>query len=168
MANLGFERAWCQTGGQFIRTPVGDRHVSAEMRRTGAALGGEQSGHIICDRYGVTGDGLQTALHLAAVVRRRGVSLGELVDGSFCTYPQILKNLRVEDRDRRTNWESCEPLQTEIETAKLKMGDRGRVLVRASGTEPLLRVMVEAETDEMASFWVDRLVSSAHRYLVEA
>ncbi len=78
MANLGFERAWQKLGGQFLRTAVGDQHVQAQMWETGAMLGGEQSGHILCHHYGVSGDGMQTALHLAALVQKSAVSLAEL------------------------------------------------------------------------------------------
>ena len=87
MANLGFERAWEELGGKLVRTAVGDQYVQAEMLHIGAKLGGEQSGHILCHHYSLTGDGMQTALHLASLVRQSGVSLTELVDQSFQTYP---------------------------------------------------------------------------------
>lgn len=165
MANLGFERAWNQQGGQMVRTPVGDQYVQAEMVRSGSMLGGEQSGHILCRHYGVTGDGLMTALHLAALVKVGGTGLAELVDSSFKTYPQLLRNVRVEDRDRRMGWQTCEPVQTAIARAKTDMGDSGRVLVRASGTEPLIRVMVEAESAAVASHWTDYLVRTVQQHL---
>ncbi|MGC9505232.1 phosphoglucosamine mutase [Baaleninema sp.] len=165
MANLGFERAWEKQGGKLLRTPVGDRYVHAEMRRTGSTLGGEQSGHVICSHYGVSGDGLMTALHLAALVRRSGISLSELVDNSFQTYPQLLKNVRVEDRELRLNWQNCDPLQQAIEQAKTAMGDLGRVLVRASGTEPVIRVMVEAVNAELADRWAENLVFAVRQHL---
>ena len=91
MANLGFERAWEAKGGKMQRTKVGDRHVQAAMWNTGAMLGGEQSGHILCHHHGVSGDGIQTALHLTSLVRDSEKSLTELVDSSFRTYPQILE-----------------------------------------------------------------------------
>jgi phosphoglucosamine mutase len=165
MANLGFERAWQQQGGQLIRTPVGDQYVHAEMLRHGAMLGGEQSGHILCRHYGVSGDGLLTALHLAALVRQAGSTLAELVDQSFQTYPQLLRNVRVEDRDRRLNWQNCDPLQAAIAQATVEMGDQGRVLVRASGTEPVIRVMVEACSAELVSYWTENLVLVAEKHL---
>ena len=158
MANLGFERAWQQKGGKMQRTPVGDRHVQAAMWRTGAMLGGEQSGHILCHHHGVSGDGVQTALHLASLVRQSETSLAQLVDNSFQTYPQILKNVRVEDRERRSKWHECKPLQRTIAQGQEAMGEQGRILVRASGTEPLIRVMVEAVERELTSYWTDRLV----------
>jgi phosphoglucosamine mutase len=166
MANLGFERAWQQFGGQLIRTPVGDQHVHAEMKRTGAMLGGEQSGHILCHHYGVSGDGLLTALHLATLVKRSGQSLAELVDNSFQTYPQLLKNIRVEDVYQRRHWQECEPVVKAIETAEAAMGNQGRILVRASGTEPLIRVMVEASNANLANYWAEKLVSVVQQYLV--
>ena len=165
MANLGFERAWQDLGGKMLRTSVGDQHVQAEMWRTGAMLGGEQSGHIICHHYGCTGDGLQTGLHIAALVRQSGVSLADLVDNSFQTYPQLLRNVRVEDRHARLNWHECEILRGEIEQAKNAMADDGRVLVRASGTEPVIRVMVEAVSADLAQHWTSELVSAVERYV---
>ena len=158
MANLGFERAWQAKGGKMQRTKVGDRHVQAAMWNTGAMLGGEQSGHILCHHHGVSGDGIQTALHLTSLVCQSGDSLAQLVNNSFRTYPQILKNIRVEDRQRRSKWQECEPVQKAIAQAESAMGDRGRILVRASGTEPLIRVMVEAEDRELTSHWTDKLV----------
>ncbi|AFY89001.1 MAG: Phosphoglucosamine mutase [Chroococcidiopsis cubana SAG 39.79] len=165
MANLGFERAWQKQGGKLIRTAVGDQYVQAEMVRTGGMLGGEQSGHILCRHYGIAGDGLLTALHLAALVRQAGVSLTQLVDQSFQTYPQLLRNVRVENRDRRMNWQQCEPLQKTIAQAEAAMGDRGRILVRASGTEPVIRVMVEAACSELTHHWTETLVSAVEKHV---
>ncbi|WP_267384267.1 phosphoglucosamine mutase [Cyanobacterium sp. uoEpiScrs1] len=167
MANLGFERAWENLGGKFIRTAVGDRYVQAKMWETGAVLGGEQSGHIICHHYGVSGDGVQTALHLAALVRKSKKSLATLVDNSFQTYPQILRNVRIEDRGRRHSWQECIPLQEAITQAKISMGNAGRVLVRSSGTEPLIRVMVESVNYKDAHEWVEYLVKVVEQYLAD-
>jgi phosphoglucosamine mutase len=130
-------------------------------------LGGEQSGHILCRHYGMTGDGLLTALHITALVRESGISLGELVDQSFTTYPQLLKNVCVEDRNKRMNWEDCQEVMNAIATAESAMGDRGRILVRASGTEPVIRVMVEAEDAELVEHWTDTLVASVEEHLVD-
>ncbi|MEW6494006.1 MAG: phosphoglucosamine mutase [Cyanobacteriota bacterium] len=165
MANLGFERAWKQLGGSLVRTAVGDQYVQAEMQRTGALLGGEQSGHILCHHYSITGDGMLTALHLASLVRQSGVSLSELINRSFQTYPQLLRNVRVEDRDRRLNWQECDVLTQAIAQAEAAMGDRGRILVRASGTEPVIRVMVEAESAQVADHWTSELVQLVQRHL---
>ncbi|CAD5949756.1 phosphoglucosamine mutase [Planktothrix agardhii CCAP 1459/11A] len=165
MANLGFEMAWKHLGGKLIRTAVGDQYVHAEMMQTGAMLGGEQSGHILCRHYGISGDGLLTALHLTALVQRSGYSMSQLREQSFSTYPQLLKNLRVEDRERRCNWQHCEPLQKAIAKAETAMGNQGRILVRASGTEPLIRVMVEAINADIAHYWSENLVSAVQQYL---
>jgi phosphoglucosamine mutase len=157
MSNLGFERAWQAQGGTFVRTSVGDQYVQAEMQKLGAMLGGEQSGHILCRHYGLTGDGVLTAIHMMALVQQAGVSLSELVQGSFRTYPQLLRNVRVVDREKRLSWQTCEPVMAAIAQAERVMGDRGRVLVRASGTEPLIRVMVEAEDAVLVESWTQRL-----------
>ncbi|ABB58162.1 phosphoglucosamine mutase [Synechococcus elongatus] len=166
MANLGFERAWQAVGGEFVRTAVGDQYVQAEMQARGAMLGGEQSGHILCRHYALTGDGTLTAAHVAALVQASGVSLADLVDQSFRPYPQLLRNVRVEDRDRRCNWQNCAALTQAIAAAETDMGDRGRVLVRASGTEPLLRIMVEAEEAQQVEHWTTHLVQVAESHLL--
>jgi phosphoglucosamine mutase len=165
MANLGFERAWNQLGGTLVRTAVGDQYVQAEMQQRGARLGGEQSGHILCHHYSISGDGMLTALHLASLVRQSGMSLAQLVDESFQTYPQLLRNVRVEDRDRRLNWKECEAVQTAIAQAEAAMGDEGRILVRASGTEPVIRVMVEAAAADVVEHWTSELVRVVQQYL---
>ncbi|MEH2399926.1 phosphoglucosamine mutase [Nostoc sp.] len=167
MANLGFEKAWQQIGGNLIRTAVGDQYVQAEMLRTGGMLGGEQSGHILCRHYAVTGDGLLTALHVAALVKEADISLAELVDQSFQTYPQLLRNVRVVDRDRRLGWQDCQPVQQAIALAEAAMGDSGRILVRASGTEPVIRVMVEAANAELTNYWTNELVSKVQQHLMD-
>jgi phosphoglucosamine mutase len=167
MSNLGFQKAWEDLGGQLVRAAVGDRYVWEEMQHHGAMLGGEQSGHILCPHYGVGGDGLLTALHLAALVQESGASLGQLRDRSFQTYPQLLKNVQISDRLRRMNWQKCQLLQQTIQQAEAAMGDRGRVLIRASGTEPVIRVMVEAATIELASYWSERLVLAVESNLGE-
>lgn len=167
MANLGFERAWERQGGRLLRTAVGDQYVQAEMNRTGAMLGGEQSGHILCPRYSISGDGILTALHLSSIVKQSGQSLAKLVEESFQTYPQLLRNVRVEDRDRRLNWKQSEMLQRAIAQAEADLGDRGRILVRASGTEPVIRVMVEASATELAEHWTETLVAAVQQYAQE-
>ena len=165
MANLGFERAWQAKGGKMQRTAVGDRHVQAAMWLTGAMLGGEQSGHILCHHHGVSGDGIQTALHLTSLVCQSNTSLANLVDNSFQTYPQILRNVIVEDRERRSKWQECEPVQQAIAQAEAAMGKQGRILVRASGTEPLIRVMVEAVDHKLTTYWTDELVKVVEQNL---
>ena len=167
MANLGFERAWQKLGGNLVRTAVGDQYVHAEMVRSGAMLGGEQSGHVLCRHYAVSGDGLLAALHLAALAKQKA-PLAELMDQSFLPFPQLLKNVRVEDRELRRNWQSCDVLVQAIALAEQDLGDRGRVLVRASGTEPLMRVMVEAETLDLAQHWTDSLTGLIEKQFVKS
>jgi phosphoglucosamine mutase len=164
MSNLGFERAWTARGGQLERTAVGDQHVHAAMAELGAVLGGEQSGHIISADHGMSGDGVLTALQLAALLQP-GETLSDRVDQSFRSFPQRLRNVRVPDRDRRKGWQQCDGLTTAISAAEAAMGDEGRVLVRASGTEPLLRVMVEASSQEQVDHWTDHLSELADQLL---
>jgi phosphoglucosamine mutase len=104
-------------------------------------------------------------LHIAAVVKEANLSLGEMVDQSFQTYPQILRNVRVLDRERRLGWESCQPVQQAIAIAEVAMGDHGRILVRASGTEPVIRVMVEAANAELVHHWTNELVAKVEQHL---
>jgi phosphoglucosamine mutase len=165
MSNLGFERAWQASGGVLERTPVGDQHVHAAMEELGAGLGGEQSGHILSALHGMSGDGLLTALQVASLIQAEGTSLADWMDGSFQAYPQKLKNVTVPDRQRRTGWRECAPLLREVEEAERAMAGEGRVLVRASGTEPLLRVMVEAADGAQVEHWTDHLAAAADRWL---
>jgi len=165
MANLGFENAWVKSGGKLVRTAVGDRHVHSKMVELGANLGGEQSGHILCPHYGVSGDGVLTALHLSTLVKQSGKSSEQMLSDSFEKYPQLLVNVRVEDARCRQSWEECEPLVHAIAKAETAMGTQGRVLVRPSGTEPLIRVMVEAENMQLAQQWSDMLVTCTKKHL---
>lgn len=165
MANLGFERAWEKLGGTLVRTQVGDQHVYSEMVLRGAKLGGEQSGHILCHHYSLTGDGILTALHLATLVQTLGGSLAALVDDSFQTYPQKLQNVMVVDRDRRLHWQDCAPVCQAVESAEQAMGDAGRVLVRPSGTEPVIRVMVEAADAGLVDRWTQHIVQAVTQHL---
>jgi len=139
MSNLGLERALAACGIGLLRTAVGDRYVLEEMIRQDLPLGGEQSGHVIFRQFSTTGDGLLTALRVAAIARQAGATLDELTR-EFVVYPQILVNVRF--REKRP-LEELERVQKEIRAAKEEFGGAGRVLVRFSGTEPLARVMVE-------------------------
>ncbi len=165
MSNLGFERAWQADGGVLERTDVGDQHVHAAMESLGAGLGGEQSGHILSARHGMSGDGLLTALQVATLIHGGGLSLAEWMEGSFRPYPQRLVNVTVPDRQRRQQWEQCEPLRLAVAEAEAAMAGQGRVLVRASGTEPLLRVMVEAAEQAQVDHWTERLAAAAEQHL---
>ncbi len=141
MSNLGLERHLAALGIRLERTQVGDRYVLERMRQLGAALGGEQSGHVIFLDRATTGDGLVTALHLAHIMRESGQPLSALGAG-FVRYPQLLRNVRVADRGA---WTEDEEVRAALAAAEGRLGQRGRILVRPSGTEPLVRVMVEAE-----------------------
>jgi phosphoglucosamine mutase len=140
MANLGFRRAMAAAGIELAETPVGDRYVLEEMRAAGASIGGEQSGHVIFSNFSTTGDGLITGLRLAALMVSSGRKLSDLA-AVVEKFPQVLVNVPV--ADPRAAGES-KALAEAVERAQAEMGDRGRVLVRPSGTEPLVRVMVEA------------------------
>lgn len=161
MSNLGFERAWLARGGVLDRTPVGDQHVHAAMAASGAALGGEQSGHILSAHHGMSGDGLLTALQVATRIHAGAGSLADWMDTSFSPYPQVLVNVIVPDRQRRQHWQDSLPLREAVAQAEAAMGGEGRVLVRASGTEPLLRVMVEAAEPAAVDHWSSHLADLA-------
>ena len=165
MSNLGFERAWQAKGGVLERTAVGDQYVHQAMEQMGAGLGGEQSGHILSARHGMSGDGLLTALQVATLLHQGGQSLADWMDNSFQPYPQTLVNVTVPDRQRRQQWKQCDPLRLAVEQAEAAMAGEGRVLVRASGTEPLLRVMVEAAEQGLVDHWAGHLADQADQHL---
>ena len=145
MANLGFRRAMQRLGIDIVETAVGDRYVYEGMRQSKAALGGEQSGHIIFYR-GTTGDGLRTAVRLAEVMAATGRPLTELRK-VITEYPQVLHNIEVADKAKLAD---SAAIWGAVADAERTLGEDGRILVRASGTEPLVRVMVEAPTEEAA------------------
>ncbi|MEI7631114.1 MAG: phosphoglucosamine mutase, partial [Actinomycetes bacterium] len=140
MANLGFKIAMREANISVVETGVGDRYVLEEMRANGFVLGGEQSGHIVMSGFATTGDGLLTALHLLARVAQTGRSLGQLAT-AVTKLPQVLINVEGVDR---TRLEGCIAVDEAVAQAASALGDRGRVLLRPSGTEPVIRVMVEA------------------------
>ncbi|OYQ66650.1 phosphoglucosamine mutase [Aerococcus sp. 1KP-2016] len=155
MSNLGFHKAVEEAGMKAPQTKVGDRYVVEEMRAKGYNLGGEQSGHIIFMDYNNTGDGLLTAVQLLYVLKTSGKKLSELA-GEMKTYPQELINVRV-TREGKTEAMNSETVQQVIEEVTTEMAGNGRILVRPSGTENLLRVMVEAQTDEDAHAYAKRI-----------
>ena len=146
MTNLGFRLAMEAAGIDVVETPVGDRYVLEALGRGGYSLGGEQSGHVIFTGHATTGDGLLTALVLLDVVQRSGRSLSELADAAMTQLPQVLLNVPVAERRPDVS----DVLADDIETWRHELGHTGRVLVRPSGTEPLVRIMVEAPTPELA------------------
>lgn len=154
MSNLGFRLAMREAGIEVIETRVGDRYVLEEMMRSGAVLGGEQSGHVIFLERARTGDGLQTALLLLEVMVETGLTVRELRRRAITEFPQVLRNVEV---GRREDLEEAEEVWEAVAAAEAELGDRGRVLVRASGTEPVIRVMVEAPTTPAAEETAARL-----------
>jgi phosphoglucosamine mutase len=146
MANVGFHRAMRDAGIEVVATKVGDRYVLEEMLRRGAVLGGEQSGHVIFREYATTGDGILTAVKLLSMAAEAGEPLDRFVN-VMERFPQVLVNIEVVDRD---GLDDAEDVWDAIREAEAVLGDRGRVLVRSSGTEQLVRVMVEAETEDEA------------------
>jgi phosphoglucosamine mutase len=162
MANLGLERALAAEGLGLTRVPVGDRYVLEEMLRTGANLGGEQSGHIIFLDDATTGDGLLTALKVACLVALRG-PLDELVRG-LQVFPQTILNVKVRSKPPL---ESLPEVSRSLADANRALGESGRVVLRYSGTEPLARVMVEAERAEDVDFW-SKTIASAIRSAIGA
>ena len=154
MSNLGLYKAFDELGINYVKTDVGDKYVHAEMDKHGYELGGEQSGHIIYQKFANTGDGILTSLKIMEAMIEEKSDLASLVK-DLKIYPQELVNVRV--KDKKQALENKELLE-KIAEVEEKLADRGRVLVRASGTEPLVRVMVEAETDELAKETVGEIV----------
>lgn len=154
MSNLGLHKAMAEHGVTVRETAVGDRYVLEELAQSGASLGGEQSGHVIFTEHSTTGDGILTGLQLAREVIRTGKSLHELAD-VMDVYPQVLKNVSGVDRSRLAD---DEIVQAEIHRVTMELAESGRVLLRPSGTEALIRVMVEAADEETATTWANHLV----------
>lgn len=161
MSNIGFYKALEEHGMRSDKTSVGDRYVMEEMRRGGYNLGGEQSGHIIFLDYNTTGDGMLTAIQLVNVMKETGKPLSELAD-EMTIFPQVLKNISVINKHEVL---SNPKIQSEIEAVENELGDNGRVLVRPSGTESLVRVMVEAPTEEECERSADRVVDMINAVL---
>ena len=155
MCNLGFSIAMKEQGFEMVQTAVGDRYVLERMLADGAVIGGEQSGHIIFLEHNTTGDGLVTALQLLAVLKRTGRTLTDLA-GIMKKYPQVLVNVHSDN---------CQPIWDAVAAAEKELDGRGRILVRPSGTEPLVRVMAEAETHELTQRVVDDIVEVVKREL---
>ena len=155
MSNLGLRLAMRDAGVRLVETKVGDRYVLEELRASRLALGGEQSGHVVLPAYATTGDGLLTALHLMARVAQTGSSLAELA-AVVTKLPQVLLNVPVTDR---TAGSSAPAVLAAVAEVEAELGDSGRVLLRPSGTEPLVRVMVEAPTHDAAQAAAERIAA---------
>jgi phosphoglucosamine mutase len=160
MSNLGFVQAMSEAGITVHRTAVGDRYVLEAMREGGFVLGGEQSGHIIMSEHATTGDGILTALQVLQRMVQTGSPLRDLAS-VMTTLPQVLVNVPGVDKDRTDDPE----LTAAVAVEQDKLGDSGRVLLRPSGTEPLVRVMVEAATADEANAIADRLADVVRRRL---
>jgi phosphoglucosamine mutase len=162
MSNLGFRKSMHEAGIEMIETKVGDRYVMEALMERRGTLGGEQSGHIIFTDHSQTGDGLLTAVQLLNVVAGTGKELRELRAEAITEYPQILLNVTV---DRSFDLSGAAALWDEVTEVERELGDDGRVLVRPSGTEPLVRIMVEAASEDTARRYADRLVSATEESL---
>lgn len=161
MSNLGLFKAFDRANLTYETTPVGDKYVTACMREHGYSLGGEQSGHIIFGDIETTGDGIMTSLRVMEVLRAERETLSQLC-APVKIFPQVLVNVRSE---RKAELDECKPVWDAVRAAEEKLGDKGRILVRTSGTEPLVRVMAEAETQEAAQAAVDSIVAVVQREL---
>ena len=155
MSNLGLELALRDRGIEFRRAPVGDRYVLSMLRETGGILGGETSGHLLCLDKTTTGDGLISALQVLAIMKRTGRTLAELTAG-VARMPQILLNVRVE---RRFDPGTSQSVQDAVRKIEQELADRGRVVLRASGTEPVIRVMVEGRDESTTRAQAERLAA---------
>ena len=154
MSNLGLYKALDREGIGYEKTAVGDKYVYENMSRTGNCLGGEQSGHIIFSKYATTGDGILTSLKIMEVMLEKKETLGKLAS-EVTILPQLLKNVRVADKAAALNDPDVQAAGKAVDEA---LGNDGRLLLRQSGTEPLIRVMVEAETPEICEKYVDQVI----------
>lgn len=154
MSNFGLFKAFDEIGIDYAKTAVGDKYVYEYMKEHGCILGGEQSGHIIFSKYASTGDGILTSLKIMQVIMSKKQKLSELA-APFTVYPQVLVNVRVKDKPAAQN----DPdVQAAVKAASEALGESGRILVRESGTEPVIRVMAEAESEEICRKHVDAIV----------
>ena len=154
MSNFGLYKAFDELGIGYAKTAVGDKYVYEYMTQNGCRLGGEQSGHIIFSKYASTGDGILTSLKMMEVMMAKKMKMSQLMEG-LKIYPQVLVNVRVKDKAEA---QADTDVQAAVQAVTDILGDTGRILVRESGTEPLLRVMVEAETEELCRQYGDQVV----------
>lgn len=154
MSNFGLYKAFDELGIDYAKTAVGDKYVYEYMMKNKNRLGGEQSGHIIFSKFATTGDGILTSLKLMEVMMEKKVPLSKLCEG-FEFYPQVLENVRVTDKSAA---QDDEDVKNAVKSAENELGNSGRILVRESGTEPVVRVMVEAESEEICRKYVDSVV----------
>ena len=155
MSNFGLYKAFDELGIGYAKTAVGDKYVYENMQKNGCRLGGEQSGHIIFSKYASTGDGILTSLKMMEVMMAKKMKMSQLTE-DLHIYPQVLVNVKVKDK---AVVQADKDVQDAVQKVADALGDTGRILVRESGTEPLIRVMVEAETEEICKKYVDNVVS---------
>jgi phosphoglucosamine mutase len=161
MSNIGLEIALRDRGISMVRTQVGDKYVMEEMIKRGVALGGEQSGHIIFSDHLFTGDGLATALNVLRIMADTGQELSELASALVC-YPQVLVNVRVREK---TDLRTVPQIASTMEKVEQQLAGNGRLLVRYSGTEPLLRIMLEGKDDEEIKSWANEIAGVVKEHL---
>ena len=154
MSNIGLYRAFDDLGIRYEQTPVGDKYVCESMMQHDFSIGGEQSGHIIFKEHAVTGDGILTSLMIMLAWIDADRTLSELTE-DLTIYPQLLKNVKVDDKDAALS--DADVIEA-ADAVSDRLGNKGRLLLRPSGTEPLIRVMVEAETDELCRENVERII----------
>ena len=163
-SNMGFEKNLDKNGIGLIRANVGDRYVLEKMKEHGLNLGGEQSGHIIMLDYNTTGDGVLSSIQLVAAIKESGKKLSELVE-DIKLWPQKLVNTVV-SKEKKQTWTENKELIDFIKQKEKEIEGKGRILVRASGTEPLIRVMVEGETQETVDTYIEALVGKVKELLL--
>ena len=161
MSNIGLEIALRDAGIDIVRCPVGDKYVMEEMIRRDIALGGEQSGHVIFSEYLFTGDGLATSLNVLRTIGATGRTLSDLAS-ELTTYPQVLLNVRVE---RKADLKSIPEVARVMEAVESRLAGKGRLLIRYSGTEPLLRIMIEGQDQREISAWANEIADAVKRHL---
>jgi phosphoglucosamine mutase len=161
MSNIGLELALRDHGIALVRCQVGDKYVMEEMSRRDLSLGGEQSGHVIFSEYLFTGDGLSTALNVLRVMRATGRSLGDLAS-DLITYPQVLVNVRVQ---RKAELRDVPAVNAVMQRVEERLAGQGRLLVRYSGTEPLLRIMLEGQHEDDIRAWANEIADEVRRHL---
>ena len=159
MSNIGLEIALRKLGIELVRTKVGDKYVMEEMQRRGLSLGGEQSGHLIFSEHLFTGDGLITALSVLRTMAESGRELGDLA-GDLTTYPQVLLNVRVREK---AELEKIPEIAAAMKRVEDRLGTNGRLLVRYSGTEPLLRVMLEGQDSREIEQWAHEIADAVNK-----